>query len=729
MKIRSIQQKIALSAALCIILLVGVIVAFFGYNMRVNTVWEREIAVQRGIRDVGEIGNKIAVKIKADLDQSLYLARSLSQILSGVKDPERPLKVYRDEINTILKTMLVNNPQLLGVYTAWEPDAFDGLDDLYMGTEGHDRTGRYIPYWHRTDAGDVALEPLVDYEVEGAGDYYQLPKKLRRECLLDPYLYDIGGKPVLLTSMVIPIIVNDTFYGIAGVDMKLDALQDLLDDAEGIYDGAGWAALISNNGTLAGVTGKPELVGKHIRDIHKDWEEDYGFVKDGILEVGIDEGNMAGFIPIVLGETASPWCVNVNVPEHIVTVEADAKMIQDQKTLLKVAGISLGLTLAALFVMWRVSGRIAKPIKKASDLMDCISIGDLSAKANIQGHDEVAAMGKSIDSFVDNMRDFLELLKEVANGNLTVSFPSRDEKDDISPVAQQMVDALHALASEVNTAAEQVHAGSNQISSASQSLSQGATEQAASLEEITASMSEIATQARGNAENAREANNIAHSVGESGEKGNEQMAEMVQSMTGIEQASNDISKIIKVIDDIAFQTNLLALNAAVEAARAGKHGKGFAVVAQEVRALASRSAKAAAETSDLIADSIQKVSKGTEVASRTEEIIREILEGIEKVTNLAGEIAEASNEQAQGASQINQALGQIDSVTQQNTANAEQTASSAQELSAQASTLKAQIGRFQINSQKQSRQPSPSFPETSDYTPLPLLNAPDDPWG
>lgn len=730
MKIKSIQLKIALSSGLCILFLVGIIVGYFSYNMQVNAVKDREAAVQRGAKDVGITGDKFADTVEGQLSQSLALARSLAQILSGVKDPETPLKIYRDEINNIIKTTLVNNSQLLGVYTAWEPDAMDGLDDLYAGTEGHDSTGRFIPYWHRTESGDIALEPLVDYDKEGVGDYYQLPKKLGRECILEPYLYEIGGKPVLLTSMVVPIIVNDVFYGIAGVDMKLDAFQAIVDDVEQLYNGAGWVALISNQGTLAGVTAKPNLLGKQIAAIHEDWEQDIKYIKDGIRNIEIDEGNIAGFIPIQIGRTETPWCVNVNVPENVVTAQADAKMVMDKHTIYKAAGISLGLALAALAVMWWVSGRIAGPIKKASALIDRISVGDLSSKSDIQGHDEVAAMGNAVNRFVDGMRAFLGLLEEVANGDLTVSFPKRDEHDDISPVAQKMVDSLHSLASEVNNASGQVHAGAGQISSASQSLSQGATEQAASLQEITASMSEIAKQAKENAENAREANNIAHSVGESGDKGASQMEEMVASMAGIEQASNEISKIIKVIDDIAFQTNLLALNAAVEAARAGKHGKGFAVVAQEVRNLASRSAKAAAETSELIEDSIRRVTDGSRVASETEQILKVVLAEIQKVTSLAGEIAEASNDQAQGAAQINQALGQIDSVTQLNTANAEETASSAQELSAQASTLKSLIGRFKTNSQRRSGDRARISADDSRSMPeVPMLDAPDDAWG
>jgi methyl-accepting chemotaxis protein len=227
-------------------------------------------------------------------------------------------------------------------------------------------------------------------------------------------------------------------------------------------------------------------------------------------------------------------------------------------------------------------------------------------------------------------------------------------------------------------------------------MSQGATEQASSLEEITSSINEIAAQTRQNAENASLANRLAGEARESAEKGNGQMSQMVGAMQEINASSQSISKIIKVIDEIAFQTNLLALNAAVEAARAGRHGKGFAVVAEEVRSLAARSAKAARETAEMIEGSAKKVEGGMHIASLTAEALKQIVAAAARVSDLVAEIAASSNEQAQGVAQISTGLGQIDQVTQQNTAHAEESASAAEELSSQSIMMLQLIGTFKL---------------------------------
>jgi methyl-accepting chemotaxis protein/methyl-accepting chemotaxis protein-1 (serine sensor receptor) len=243
--------------------------------------------------------------------------------------------------------------------------------------------------------------------------------------------------------------------------------------------------------------------------------------------------------------------------------------------------------------------------------------------------------------------------------------------------------------------AEQVASAATQVSSASQSLAQGASEQAASLEETSSSSEEINSMARKNAENSKVAAEFTAQVDRRVTAANENLGQMVASMTEINTSSNKISKIIKVIDEIAFQTNILALNAAVEAARAGEAGMGFAVVADEVRNLAQRSAQAAKDTASLIEESISKSQDGMAKLDQVAGAISSITESAAKVKTLVDEVNLGSQEQARGIEQIAKAIAQMEQVTQKNAANAEESASAGEELSGQAETMKSVVGELQ----------------------------------
>ena len=234
------------------------------------------------------------------------------------------------------------------------------------------------------------------------------------------------------------------------------------------------------------------------------------------------------------------------------------------------------------------------------------------------------------------------------------------------------------------------------LGSGSQNLSQSATQQASALEEISSSMGIIDSQTKANEENTFKAETLSDETKQVSQKGQKTMNETMDTMSEMSRSSEEIKKIIKVIDEIAFQTNLLALNAAVEAARAGKHGKGFAVVAEEVRNLASRSAKAAKETADLIENSVANVQKGQDIAKSSHVAFGEIVTRVTKLGEYITDVARSTKEQASGVAQISIGLNQVGQVVQQNTANSEQLASASEELTHQSKELEKLLSKFKI---------------------------------
>ena len=345
---------------------------------------------------------------------------------------------------------------------------------------------------------------------------------------------------------------------------------------------------------------------------------------------------------------------------------------------------------------------IIEPIQEAAAVLDEMSRGNLNAsvKGNYKGdHAKIKnALNDSINTLSSYVSEISQVLNEMAEGNLNVGI-TREYRGNFQEMKDSLnfiINALNEMMNEINNASLQVSSGSKQVSDSSMALSQGATEQASAVEQLTASIEEISSQTRMNAENASQANSLAEHAKSNAVQGNKQMKEMLQSMDEINAASSNISKIIKVIDEIAFQTNLLALNAAVEAARAGQHGKGFAVVAEEVRNLAARSANAAKETTDLIEGSINKVEGGTNIANHTAEALNKIVEGVTQVANIVGDIATASNEQAQGIEQINQGVMQVSQVVQTNSATSEESAAASEELASQAEMLQMQVAKFKL---------------------------------
>ncbi|SHI07520.1 methyl-accepting chemotaxis protein [Sporobacter termitidis DSM 10068] len=344
-----------------------------------------------------------------------------------------------------------------------------------------------------------------------------------------------------------------------------------------------------------------------------------------------------------------------------------------------------------------ISKTLSRPIVKMVKAAESLAGGNIDVDIGVDTKDEIGALAASFRTLADSTRAQVAIMRSVADGDLTVRGKARTEGDALGKSIVELLEKLNTTVKTIMASADQVASGAVTVSDSSQALSQGATEQASSVEELTAALLEISEQIRRNVEHTEKAKRLAIETEEGATRGNGQMDQMLGAMEDIHASSQNIRKVIKVIDDIAFQTNILALNAAVEAARAGQHGKGFAVVADEVRHLASRSADAVKETADMIENTIRKVDDGTRIARSTAGAFREIIKNINNTAALISGISAASVEQSSGVEQVNQGIAMISRVVQTTAATSEETAAASEELSNEAEQLKEMISFFRIS--------------------------------
>lgn len=394
------------------------------------------------------------------------------------------------------------------------------------------------------------------------------------------------------------------------------------------------------------------------------------------------------------------WSIAVTAPQ--INYLASTRDVIVINVIMIIVSILISVIVALVLAL-----NIGRPMKACVERMKLLVAGDLETPMpKITNKDETGMLVRSTETLVEGLRivihDISYLLNEMANQNLDVHTEHEEvyvgSFQDILLSMRNMRIELSSAMRQVNHSAEEVANASNQLSSSAQTLSQGTVEQASSVQELATRISTISEEVKNTASGALNVRSQTHQTGEEVFLCNQKMQDLVEAMTKIQTSSEEIEKILKTIDDIAFQTNILALNAAVEAARAGSAGKGFAVVAQEVRELAGKSAQAAKDTSDLIANSTNAVHTGTEIAQSTADILLGVVGSIQSVVDAIDHIAIVSNEQSESVEQVSEGINQISVVVQSNSATAEQGAAASEQLSAEAACLKKLVNHFTLAS-------------------------------
>ena len=536
---------------------------------------------------------------------------------------------------------------------------------------------------------------IENFDAKSRSWYQQVMQSQGKPILSSVYVDSVTGSQVVTVAQ--GIYHNDTneLVGAIAIDVTLESLVDMVGDI--VIGETGYVTVYDRDGYVL-FHPNSELVMKHI-DTLKYSDNMYSTLSGrAATDAILYQRNGIDYCGSVSPINTLDWIVLGCMPyEEYVQEENDM-------TITLVASFLLcELLLLAITIV--IATTIVRPVQRLNKVAEQLAAGDLDVTVDSSSRDEVGQLSASIASLVERLRTYIvyideiaSLLHEMGTGNLRLTFKNSFDGDfhKIKEEMEHTVSRLSDTLESIRNAADQVDIGSDQVASGAQALSQGATQQASATQELNAMVVDInrhVTQASVYAAKANE--KTMDTIGLTNSC-NDEMQELVSAMDDISHSSQEISKIIKTIEDIAFQTNILALNAAVEAARAGAAGKGFAVVADEVRSLAAKSAEASKSTAALIEASISAVSRGVSLVSDSAKNIQVVADHTREVGEMVDQIAASAQEQTEAVQQVTSGLDQISGVVQTNSATAEESAAASEELSSQAAMLKHLVAGFQL---------------------------------
>ncbi|MBB6158201.1 methyl-accepting chemotaxis protein [Pseudomonas sp. JAI115] len=713
MKFKSIQFSVAALAGAIVLSVVAALVlyALFSGARTQEMVQQRTQAQFEQVIEqrLTSLAQTQVSQIQRELEAPLLIAGGLVRVnaLLGTPgaDGQPRLSVSREQLISLIKENVEQNPKILGTYIGWEKNALDHNDAAYVGSAvtGIDpANGRFLPWWFRNTDGSLGVDKLADVDDQKtlstgvrASEYYLCSKETKKPCVIDPAPYKVGDKVVMLASFIEPIMLNGAFQGIVGADLSVNFIQDMLLGAnQKLYSGAGQMALIGGNGRIVAYTKDTSKFGEKVSDI-LDAEQiaNMANLKRGEVTYSVnkDKGRIELYLPFGIGQTDARWTLMLQLPLN--AVMADLQKLQadlDAQRKSDTFGMAMvGLIIAAigLLVIWLVGHGIARPLKQMVAMLDDIAKGegDLTRRLSSDRSDELGSIAKGFNTFLAKLQ---AMITQVVTSVQSVS-DSSEHTADIAirtniGIQKQMaeIDQVATAVQEMTATAQDVARNATQAAQAASHADQAAGQGMQIVRDTSNSIGVLAVE-------------IGKAV------------EVVQTLA---KDSENINAILIAIRGIAEQTNLLALNAAIEAARAGEQGRGFAVVADEVRNLAQKTQKATEEIQSMIQqlqqgtrdvvrvmeDSQNRTDESVQHAAKAAEALETITQAVSVINDMNTQIASAAEEQSAVADDINRNVINIGQVANEVAGGADESSSASAGLTKLAEQQRRLINQFKV---------------------------------